>query len=48
MKDSILHHNPDITAEQLEDMEPEERKAILDELAGRPDLWDDVEKVNFY
>ena len=34
--------------EQLEDMEPAERKAVLEELAGRPDLWASEEEVMFY
>ena len=31
--------------EQLEEMEPAERKAVLDELAVRPDLWEDVDET---
>jgi len=31
--------------EQLELMEPAERRAVLDELAGRPDLWSDEMEV---
>jgi len=38
---------PQDILEQLEDMEPAERKAILDELSSRPDLWAD-EEVMFY
>jgi len=34
---------PDEWIEELEAMEPEERKQILDELAGRPDLWGEEE-----
>ena len=29
--------------EELEAMEPAERRAVLDELAVRPDLWDEEE-----
>jgi hypothetical protein len=32
--------------EQLEDMEPAERKMVLDELAARPDLWSDEEVLS--
>ena len=38
---------PQDILEQLEEMEPEERKAVLDELTFRPDLWAD-EEVMFY
>ena len=31
--------------EQLEEMEPAERKAVLDELAVRPDLWEDADEI---
>jgi len=35
--------------EQLQEMEPAERKAVLDELAARPELWGDVdEEVTLY
>ena len=34
---------PQDLLEQLEEMEPAERKAILDELAVRPDLWGEEE-----
>ena len=30
---------PQTLIEELETMEPDERKLVLDELAGRPDLW---------
>ena len=36
---------PQDILEQLEEMEPEERKAVLDELAVRPDLWEDMDEV---
>ena len=36
---------PQDVLEQLEEMEPEERRAVLDELAVRPDLWEDVDEV---
>ena len=36
---------PQDVLEQLEEMEPEERKAVLDELAVRPDLWEDVDEI---
>jgi len=36
---------PQDILEQLEEMEPEERRVILDELAVRPDLWEDVDEV---
>jgi proteasome lid subunit RPN8/RPN11 len=31
--------------EEFEDMEPAERQFILDELAGRPELWDEEKEV---
>jgi hypothetical protein len=31
--------------DEFEKMEPEERQLVLDELAGRPDLWDEEEEV---
>ena len=34
---------PDDWLEQLEAMEPQERRLIMDELAARPDLWDETE-----
>ena len=34
--------------EELEEMEPEERRAVLGELAGRPDLWDEEGEVAYY
>ena len=34
--------------EQLEEMAPEERQAVLDELAGRPDLWGEESGVMLY
>jgi len=33
--------------EELEKMEPEERHFILDELADRPDLWDEESEVMY-
>ena len=39
---------PQDILEQLEDMEPGERRAVLDELAVRPDLWSDESEVMFY
>ena len=36
---------PQDILEQLEDMEPVERKMVLDELAVRPDLWSDEMEV---
>jgi len=38
---------PQDIVEQLEEMEPAERQAVMDELAIRPDLWDS-EEVMFY
>ena len=38
---------PQEILEQLEEMEPAERKMILDELAARPDLWADEEVVPY-
>ena len=34
--------------EQLEEMEPEECQMVLDELAGRPDLWNEECEVMLY
>jgi hypothetical protein len=38
-----FHLSQDIL-EQLEDMEPAERKSLLDEIAERPELWSDVDE----
>lgn len=38
---------PQDILEQLEEMEPEERKAVLDELAVRPELWGEEEVVQW-
>jgi hypothetical protein len=38
---------PDDWMEELEAMEPAERQLIMDELAGRPDLWGDREEVSY-
>ena len=38
---------PDDWLEELEAMEPAERQLIMDELAGRPDLWGDREEVSY-
>ena len=32
---------PDDLMQEIEALEPAERRQVLDELAGRPDLWDD-------
>ena len=34
--------------EEFEDMEPAERQYVLDELAGRPDLWEESEVICEY
>ena len=34
--------------EQLEEMEPAERKIVLDELAARSDLWADADELSIY
>jgi len=39
---------PEEWLEELEEMEPEERRLIMDELANRPDLWDQEEVANVY
>ena len=39
---------PDDWLEELEAMEPAERQLIFDELAARPDLWDEQEEVMIY
>lgn len=39
---------PEEWLEELEEMEPEERRLIMDELANRPDLWDEQEVANVY
>jgi len=39
---------PDDWLEELEEMEPAERRLILDELAARPDLWDEEEMAYVY
>ncbi len=36
---------PDYWLDELEAMEPQERQLILDELASRPDLWDQEKEV---
>ena len=38
---------PDDWMEELEAMEPAERQLVLDELAGRPDLWGDRAEVSY-
>ena len=37
---------PDDWLGELEAMEPAERQYILDELAGRPDLWEEGEETH--
>ncbi len=39
---------PDDWLEELAAMEPAERRLVMDELAARPDLWDDQEVANVY
>ena len=39
---------PQDILDQLEEMEPAERQAVLDELAIRPDLWGDESEVMLY
>jgi len=39
---------PDDWLEELEAMEPEERRLIMDELATRPDLWEEEEVAYVY
>ena len=39
---------PQDILEQLEEMEPAERRAVLDDLAIRPDLWGDENEVMLY
>ena len=39
---------PQDILEQLEDMDPAERQAVLDELAIRTDLWDEEREVLLY
>ena len=39
---------PDDWLEELEAMEPEERRLIMDELAARPDLWEEEEAAYVY
>lgn len=39
---------PQDIIDQLENMEPEERQAVLDELAIRHDLWDQESEAIFY
>ena len=39
---------PDDWLEELEAMEPAERRLVMDELATRPDLWDEEEVANVY
>jgi len=38
---------PQNFVDDFESMEPAERQFVLDELAGRPDLWDDESGVMF-
>jgi hypothetical protein len=44
-KDQQIHSAPDDWLEELEGMEPEERRLVLDELAARPELWRDESEV---
>ena len=39
---------PNDWLEEFEDMAPAERQYVLDELAGRPDLWDESEVLSEY
>ena len=39
---------PQDIIEQLEEMEPAERQAVLDELSVRPELWSSEEEEVFY
>jgi hypothetical protein len=39
---------PNDWLEEFEDMEPAERQYVLDELAGRPDLWEESEVICEY
>jgi len=39
---------PDDWLDELEAMEPEERRLITDELAARPDLWEEAEVTHVY
>jgi len=39
---------PDDWLDELEGMEPEERRLIMDELAARPDLWNEAEVAHVY
>ncbi len=44
-EDLSAYSCPDDWLEELEAMEPEERRLIMDELATRPDLWGQEEEV---
>jgi len=44
-KDQQIHSAPDDWLEELEGMEPEERRLVLDELAARPELWGEESEV---
>ena len=49
LSESLLDYScPDDWLEELEAMEPQERRLIMDELASRPDLWDQEEVANVY
>ena len=48
MEDISNYSCPEEWLEELEEMEPEERRLIMDELANRPDLWDEEEVANVY
>ena len=43
IKDDLSSYVPSDFINELEKMEPEERQFILDELADRPELWDESE-----
>lgn len=47
-KDVSGYSCPDDWLEELEAMEPAERRLIMDELAARPDLWEETEVVYDY
>jgi proteasome lid subunit RPN8/RPN11 len=44
-KDQQIRSAPDDWLEELEGMEPEERRLVLDELAARPELWGEESEV---
>ncbi len=47
-REFVEYSLPQDIIEQLEELEPAERRAVMDELSVRPELWEDESEVMFY